>query len=321
MGTQVPDATRSGPAKAAVNLQYDFTICKGCKRPSGRPTYRLRNATTLYVCRSCGFHYIDYLDRTEDGLAGTPDPGDDERHFQYIENVLESSRERFAAKLAAVQRLVALPGALCLDVGAGGGLFMHLLAQEGAEVAGIEPHAASARFAAKQYGFEMSSEPVESPHWQRGFLEHFDLVTLWDVLEHVNFPVETVGVLCIDTPVRDSLLHRSSEAAYRMTRGRVTLFFNMLYSSISFGHKQILSCAELRDLSRSTGLEVVGLQRFHELSFPIEVYMAHLLRSKRAARTCTPLAQAFFSLCRIRNKALLAARKLRLQPDESAVGA
>jgi hypothetical protein len=82
-----------------------------------------------------------------------------------------------------------------------------------------------------------------------------------------------------------------------------------MYSSHLFGHKQIFSTTEMKDIFASSGLEVIQLQKFHELSFPYEFYLKKLLRSETLVRFSLPFVTAFFWLFKIRNKMLVIGRK------------
>ena len=82
-----------------------------------------------------------------------------------------------------------------------------------------------------------------------------------------------------------------------------------MYSSHRFGHKQIFSTSEMKELFRSCGLEVIELRKFHELSFPYEFYLRKLLRSQVLVKLSLPLVKAFFYVFKIRNKMLVIGRK------------
>ena len=82
-----------------------------------------------------------------------------------------------------------------------------------------------------------------------------------------------------------------------------------MYSSHLFGHKQIFSTNEMKELFGSCGLEVVELQKFHELSFPYDFYLRKLLHSELLVRLSLPAVKAFFALFKIRNKMLVIGRK------------
>ncbi len=301
-------------------VAYDFRVCKACEQPSGVPTYRLPRDLTVYVCGGCGFHYIDYLDDV-DALAATPPDRDAEswaRYYEYIETALQGSRERFESKVRLVSRFVDLDGARCLDIGAGGGLFLKLLRDRGARVWGVEPTHERRRFAAERYHLELSEHAFEGPDWWRG-PRPFDLVTLWDVLEHVNFPMQTLdaamdlpapgGVLVLDTPARDGFYHRAGEWTYRLTGGRHSGFLRLLYSNQQFSHKQIFHSKELADWAERRGHDVVLHERVHELSRPYAHYLRQLLRSERLARRVAPIVGTVVDKTRFVNKTLMAVRK------------
>jgi hypothetical protein len=95
------------------------------------------------------------------------------------------------------------------------------------------------------------------------------VVTLWDVLEHVNFPSETLqnaynvtkpgGWLFLDTPRRDALYYRLSEWSYRLSGGMNPLFLESLYSPLPYRHKQIFTLRQLVQLVRAIGYSVISL--------------------------------------------------------------
>ena len=199
--------------------------CKLCGENAAVPRYDLQD-TVVFACTRCDFHFIRYLDATappaEDG------EGLDEKAWNYIEERLPSAAGLLPARLGLVQKYRALAGARCLDVGAGVGQFLLRLAGEGALAQGIEPSRLRRRFAEGKFGLRLDSEPVESRCWQERFAANFDVVTLWDVIEHVNSPLETVrsiyallkpgGLLFIDTPSRQAPAYRLSELFYRLSR-------------------------------------------------------------------------------------------------------
>ena len=122
----------------------------------------------------------------------------------------------------------------------------------------------------------------------------YDFVTLWDVLEHVNYPDATFaaaaallkpgGLLVVGTPCRDSFYHRFGVLTYRMSNGRFPTFLDIMYSKQAFGHKQILSMGELRSMYGRCRLEVLHAERRHELSCPYAKYVDSLVRSPTARR-------------------------------------
>jgi 2-polyprenyl-6-hydroxyphenyl methylase/3-demethylubiquinone-9 3-methyltransferase len=284
---------------------------------SARLTYKLRNAN-VYVS-SDGFHFTDYLDPVEEISPEIDGTQLTNQESSYIETQLQANAQKFKHQVEVFKKHLPIENAKVLDIGCGGGLFLSLLKCEGASVIGIELSDSRAQYAATKHGLEIHKHPIESDFWQKGYANYFDAVTLWDVIEHVNFPFQTLqsaanvlkkgGLLLIDTPCRDSFYHQVGEITYRLSGGRFPTFLNAMYSSHLFGHKQIFSTQEMKDLFTSVGLNVVELQKFHELSFPYDFYLKKLLRSELLVSIFLPVVKVFFWLFKIRNKMLVIGRK------------
>lgn len=284
---------------------------------AARLTYKLRNAN-VYVSPD-GFHFINYLDPVEEISAEIDKSQLTEEEAAYIETQLQANAQKFQHQVDVFRKHLSVQNARVLDIGCGGGLFLSLLKQQGAQVLGVELSDSRAQYASLKHGLEIHKQPIESDFWQKGYASYFDAVTLWDVIEHVNYPGQTLqsavnvlkpgGVLLIDTPCRDSFYHQAGELTYRLSGGKFPTFLNAMYSSHLFGHKQIFSTQEMKDLFRSAGLNVVELQKFHELSFPYDFYLRKLLRSELLVKLLLPLVQAFFRVFKIRNKMLVVGKK------------
>ncbi|HKL25632.1 MAG TPA: class I SAM-dependent methyltransferase [Desulfuromonadales bacterium] len=240
---------------------YDFRRCKLCGQTAAKPRYRLKQMT-LHVCADCGFHFIDALDEfPEDLTDGSPLTAAASR---YIESRLPQNARQLARALEFVHAHTALAGRQCLDIGAGAGQFPAMLREAGAVAYGVEPQQVFRDFAREQFQVDLRRERIEDPYWREGFAGHFDVVTLWDTLEHVNFPAETLqaasevlkpgGFLFLDTPSRSAWFYRASEWSYRLSRGRSPMLLNSLYSPRPYRHKQIFTADQLENLLRRCGL-------------------------------------------------------------------
>jgi 2-polyprenyl-3-methyl-5-hydroxy-6-metoxy-1,4-benzoquinol methylase len=284
---------------------------------NARLRYKLKNAN-VYVSEA-GYHFTDYLDPVEEISPEIDASRLTHQEYLYIETQLQANSQKFHRQVETLKKHLSIKNANVLDVGCGGGLFLSLLKRRGAKAMGIELSDSRAHYAATKHGLEIYKHPIESDFWQKGYENYFDAVTLWDVIEHVNYPVQTLqcvvnvlkqgGLLLIDTPCRDSLYHQVGELTYQLSGGQFPTFLNAMYSSHLFGHKQIFSTAEMKDMCLSCGLEVVELQKFHELSFPYDFYLRKLLRSETLVKLTLPAVRAFFWLFKIRNKMLVIGRK------------
>lgn len=244
---------------------YDFRRCKLCGHHTAEPAYRLKQMT-LYACADCGFHYIDALDEF---------PADDADKSpltatarSYIESRLPQNQRQLNKALEFVRAHILPAGRQCLDIGAGAGQFPALLRDAGAVVFGIEPQQVFRDFARERFQVNLRRELIDAPYWQQGFAGHFDVVTLWDTLEHVNFPGETLqaasrvlkpgGLLFLDTPSRSAWFYRASEWSYRLSLGRSPMLLNSLYSPRPYRHKQMFTPAQLKALLEGCGLEIIN---------------------------------------------------------------
>lgn len=285
-------------------------------KTGGAPKYKLSGAN-VFVSPG-GFHYIDHLDLVEEISPVIDGGGLTKEEIAYIEKSLQSNPERIEHQVEAVKRHGGIKGRRVLDVGCGGGLFLSKMKDAGAEALGIELSDTRAHYAKTKYGFEVVKRTIEDDYW-RAFHGTFDMVTLWDVIEHVNYPIATLraatdllkpgGVLLIDTPCRDAFYHRFGEFTYKISGGKYPTFLNTMYSAKPFGHKQIFSLAEMKSALEMVGLEVVELKRFHELSFPYGFYLKKLAKSDFLVKLLLPFVHIVLAIFPIRNKMLAIGRK------------
>lgn len=268
-----------GVTTAEQSRDYDFRRCKLCGATAASPKYQLKK-TTVYACAACDFHFINHLDSLP-----SESPPLDRKAWDYIAGRLPGSEAQLRKNLLLVQRHISLSGMHCLDIGAGAGVFAQLLAEAGAVVQGIEPQGVFREFAGRKFGLALHGETLDARHWQEGFAGFFDVVTLWDVFEHVNFPVETLqnaynvmkpgGWLFLDTPRRDALFYRASEWSYRLSSGTNSLLLDSLYSPLPFRHKQLFTRRQLLNLMERIGFTVI---RTHSSVLPTHNKMVLVCR-------------------------------------------
>lgn len=242
---------------------YDFSSCKLC-REKATPVYRLKNCS-VYACSACDFHFIDHLD----GPPPEPDAAKrlDQKGRAYIERMLVPNGLQLRKNLSLVKQHQTVAQANCLDIGAGAGLFSSLVAAEGGITFGIEPQQVFREFAREKFGLTLNHETIEAPHWQQGHANFFHVVTMWDVLEHLDFPAETVqyafkvtrpgGWLFLDTPCRDSLFYILSQWSYKLGKEPNPRMLQSLYSPEPYRHKQLFTLEQLVRLVTGCGFTLV----------------------------------------------------------------
>ncbi|MDQ3327485.1 MAG: class I SAM-dependent methyltransferase [Chloroflexota bacterium] len=133
---------------------------------------------TIVRCDRCGLIYTNPRPNAAmlDGLyAAVEDPA-----------YLEDEEARLATFRYEVRRLAEhAPCGGLLDIGAHVGTFLRVARDAGYAVSGVEPSAWAARYARETHDLDVRPTTVANA----GFtLESFDLITMWDVVEHFADP-------------------------------------------------------------------------------------------------------------------------------------
>lgn len=279
--------------------------------------YILRNAVVYQS--SNGYTFSKYLDPLPDGdKPDFMDEGEREKLHRYLETQLQFNHQRLKWQVELLKSTLN-EGSKVLDVGCGGGAFLLKAKQSGFEVEGLELDVNRASYSSNVVGCVIHGIPVDNESFISSHREYYDAVTLWDVIEHVNFPVSVIksiysilkpgGYLFIDTPAKDGFYHQFGDITYKLTVGKVPTFLNIMYSDHLFGHKQIFSTNEMSALLSEQGFNVISLAKFHELSFPYEFYLNKLLKNEQLAKGLSPFADIFFKIFKLKNKMKMVGRK------------
>ncbi len=134
----------------------------------------------IVQCRRCGLVYTD----------PRPDGDNILETYQAVEDPLyieerEGRVLTFEHHLEPLERLTGEPdGRPLLDVGAYTGVFVEIAAQHGWDAWGVEPSSWAVE-RAQSRGLHMVQGTLETANLPNG---HFDVVTMWDVIEHLTNP-------------------------------------------------------------------------------------------------------------------------------------
>lgn len=165
--------------------------CDLCGADDPRPYFeradRFTGRTFQFVsCGSCGLIYLN--PRPTQTELPEYYPLDYEAY--YLKDGTAQSIDRWHTlralrmQLDFVEKYAAGRGRL-LDVGCATGNFMITAQERGWQVTGVELIEVAARTAREHYRLDVKTGSVESTSLQE---EYFDVVTLWDVLEHLPSP-------------------------------------------------------------------------------------------------------------------------------------
>lgn len=164
----------------------------------------------LVRCRRCGFQYVSPRLRGE-LILGSYAAGEDPTYVSQLE-----ARERtFAASLDEIERATGGPGRL-LDIGTAAGAFPAAAARRGWQAEGCEPNRWMAAWGESHYGIRIRQGTVFDQPYEDG---SFDVITLWDVIEHTLDPRQMLdrchallrhgGVLVVNYPDIGSWIARA----------------------------------------------------------------------------------------------------------------
>lgn len=179
---------------------------------------------------------------TEEG-SGLIFEADLEKNFPWLKDydlpypITEPKPLIFKSYGRALDRFEALqgkPGSL-LDVGCGSGHFLGLAKEKGWQVDGLDFDEASLRRAQEYFGVPTYQGTLETIELDR----EYDVITMWDYLEHVEKPYEIVqrahsilkpkGLLMIACPNHRSLIFFAAILMKRLSFGKIQNHLPPLY--------------------------------------------------------------------------------------------
>lgn len=164
-----------------------YALCDICTSATYNHYFDRDDGQTVVKCKNCGFCYLNpkpdqqYLDsiymkrsyfKNDTTTIGYSD------YFSYQqENMFWQIMKKKILKLSKLKI------STCLDIGCASGDFLQLMTREGAIGYGVElsPHAAKL---ARNKNLVIYNKKFEDIHFQ----DHFELITLFDVIEHVESP-------------------------------------------------------------------------------------------------------------------------------------
>ena len=222
----------------------------------------------LVRCNHCGLQYLTPRLKSDLILTGYSEGADDAFVSQ------NSARERtFDKSLRRIEDLKPNKGRL-LDIGTAGGAFLGVAYRRGWDVLGCEPNQWMADWGSNHYGIEILPGTIFDMVLPDS---EFDVVTLWDVLEHTPDPKAVLlecqrilkpdGLLIVNYPDIDSLV---SEAM-----GRKWVFLLSV-------HLYYFTPRTIRRMLEKTGFDIMGFKRHWQslelgyILFRMEPYVPRL---------------------------------------------
>jgi 2-polyprenyl-3-methyl-5-hydroxy-6-metoxy-1,4-benzoquinol methylase len=151
-------------------------------------------------CKNCHLIYMNPLEK----VSKT-----NEYYFKakntHAPTVRDSCLRTAQSQLRLIQKYAS--GTDLLDVGCAQGFFLFNASKAGYTTKGVEMSQDAVAYARKEFGLDVEAKPFEELRFAEN---HFDVVTLWQVLEHVPYPLMMLkevhrilkpgGLLVVSTP-------------------------------------------------------------------------------------------------------------------------
>lgn len=164
-------------------------------------------------CSACGLGITDPFPNSEEMSRINTENYDIKQRIDTYLSRQDYFENRYRFQLLDIKEV--MPIGRLLDIGCNIGLFLKVAETEGYSVTGIEVNKDCAAFARKEFNLNVHSEFLEDVRFPEG---SFEVVTLFDVLEHVPEPrlllaeirriLAPNGVLMVQMPNLDSFMAR-----------------------------------------------------------------------------------------------------------------
>ncbi|MFQ5423764.1 MAG: class I SAM-dependent methyltransferase [Phycisphaerae bacterium] len=252
--------------------------CLACGRQQGRTILRL-GSYTIRQCSRCLLAWtvgpaVAPSDLYGESYFTDPDtPAGYDDYFVAAAATVWTHRKR----LRRLRRLAPAANTL-LDVGCGPGFFLREAGRSGLRSRGLDVSDFAARYGRERLDQDIRTGPLDASQL-RPLGGPFDLITMWDTLEHLPHPDEALleladrlqpeGVLSLSTGDVASVAARLSGRFWHLFRVPEHLWF--------------FSLPALRRLLKRAGLEVVRVER--EVGWYTAHYLVERLASSLGHRT------------------------------------
>ena len=184
----------------------------------------IKNSFNIVRCKSCGLIYINPRPTEEELINFYSSKSDRDKSYQKI-NGDRKNIEKLKNRLNIIEKFSENRGNI-LDIGCSTGLFLKMARDVGWEVYGNDIDEDKIKYAKENYGLDVQCRELMETKFPD---DYFDVVTLFDSLEHMSKPLNTLkeisrilnqnGFLLLSTPNIGGLLPRLTYTLFARTIG------------------------------------------------------------------------------------------------------
>ena len=235
--------------------------CRACGLNNSELLFEL-GGNRVARCRGCSHAFLDVV-HTDESIRqiyeGYRNPARD-FYFKRIDAEVTGHFDRYLRACRTHCRTHTRALRL-LDIGCGNGAFLSRAQKQGFVVEGIETCDPLADEARKSLDCHVTTKLLSECQFSP---ETFDVVTMYDLIEHLPDPIEDLqrvqswlkpgGVLFVLTPNDEALLRRAARLAFRASLHRIQRPMHSLY----YGHHlSYFTARSLGSLLDGTGFDIV----------------------------------------------------------------
>ena len=250
-----------------TNSHWENVICNLCKGKDYRILFKSTYDpeivekkfaqysvyTDIVKCTKCGFVYETPREKADIITKRLR-----MESYPIKEHAIEERALSFKKYIDSMKKNIPFQGKL-LDLGCNIGDFLHLAKKEGVEIYGIEPSVFAAEKAMNLFGIKVINDLVDNAVMNLPD-DFFDIVTLWDVIEHfldpldilckVNKKMKKGAYICIATHNIDSQFSKITGS---------------WYPHLMYQHFYHFSDKTIKEMSSRAGYEVVKIEVFNKM--------------------------------------------------------
>ncbi len=212
-------------------------ICAICQSDQFLPLYSLPNGQIV----RCGDCATVCRKNVVSGESATQLYNDqsyfDSPFFDVLKVGARTDVEPYLVYTQVLERLDGMvPKGRLLDVGCAYGAFLEMARTHGWETFGVDLSEIACAYARKERNLNVFHGSLEQAHYPD---KHFSVVTLWDVIEHLDHPLDTLrevsrilmpgGIAFIFTINQQSLVNHVGHFLFRLSFGRFLKPLVLLY--------------------------------------------------------------------------------------------
>lgn len=220
--------------------------CNCCGSGSLLLLYKL-SKRNIMRCRDCNLIFADHSNISSANYY-------DNKYSEKILNDfrMDMSHEAYAERMLNKIMKFKKTGKI-LDIGSGSGHFLYVAARNNWQSLGVEFCEDNFKYAKEVLGLDVINADAEKLELEDS---SFDVVTMWDVIEHMKDPTAVLkkahsllnsnGLLCLETP--------NASSAYHRVLGRKWASFE------EYSHLYFFKLDSLKMLLEKTGFKIVNIE-------------------------------------------------------------